>query len=254
MRCRWVARSRVAQPEPRLPPQAVHRLEAVEGVVLDPPAPLRVEEPREGVGDGVEVGGDAEAPPVEVVAGVADDEQARRVGHPRRGRGGAWRPRFLRRGRRSPPPAPPALALRVGHRDGVGAGAAPDVKARPGPPAKGGGRKASGMGTNPRRTQTRSSPCGRVKRVSRGSARARSTSGETSWAATSRGSAPAGGSTTTGPWTKPCAPWRSQRTPPMVRPAASASQASSSGPGSGAKAPANWNSRRTAGAPLWQGR
>ena len=69
-------------------------------------------------------------------------------------------------------------------------------------------------------------------------ARAESTIGETSWAATSIGSAPDGGSTTTGPWMNPWAPRRSQSTPPTIRPSARASHAISPGSRSGANAPA----------------
>ena len=91
--------------------QAGHRLEAVEGIPAHPPPPGRIEQPGQGVGDGVEVGGDVEPPAVEVIAGVADDGEPAGVHHPRQaqeepGGPGPTRQERDHRGPRPPRPSP----------------------------------------------------------------------------------------------------------------------------------------------------
>ena len=73
----------VPEVEPALGAQCGHRLEAVERLVDAAPAARDVERAAEGVGDGVEIRRDVEAPDLGVVARVADDGQLRWIEDPR---------------------------------------------------------------------------------------------------------------------------------------------------------------------------
>src|SRR5438132_530565 len=139
----------------------------------------------------------------------------------------------------------------------------PRYAKRPAPPRprRASGNATSGTGKKPKRTQTRSSPCGRANTVSIPEAVAVSTAALTSWMATSRGSvsisaapgsrAPPGGpsrdSTTTGPWSRAAAPARSVTTAPArPRPSAHAPRAQPGAGWGGHAAAANSNSPRAA--------
>ena len=63
----------IAQAEPAGLAEARHLLEGVEGLAAQPPALPLVDEAGERVADGVEIGGDVQAPELGVVAGIADD-------------------------------------------------------------------------------------------------------------------------------------------------------------------------------------
>ncbi len=53
--------------------QFTHSLKAEESIALYSPAALLAEQSGEDVGDGVEVGGDIKAPPLQIVTGIYDD-------------------------------------------------------------------------------------------------------------------------------------------------------------------------------------
>ena len=71
----------VAEPEPGLTAEGRHRLEAVERLVAPAPPPVAIEAAGQSVGDRIEIGGDVEPPPLEIVPGVADDGEVRGIDH-----------------------------------------------------------------------------------------------------------------------------------------------------------------------------
>ncbi len=148
----------VAEAEPGLAPEPAHRFEAVERVVTDPPASRAVEETGQGVGDRVEIGRDAEPPPVEIVAGVADDEEPARLDHAHQAAEELRGPRSAREGddHRRPRRRPSASGSATG--TAYVPGRRQTWRPDPGRPRRVSGRNAWGMGTNPSRTHTRSSP------------------------------------------------------------------------------------------------
>ena len=68
----------IAELKPVLEPAALRLVECAEGVSLDPPTAVLGCEPCERVHDGIEVGGDVEAPVREVIARVDDDPKSAR--------------------------------------------------------------------------------------------------------------------------------------------------------------------------------
>ena len=71
----------IAEREPRRLPELLHALEAAEAVVVHAPAAVGAEQARETVQDGVHVGRNVQAPPLDVVAGVDDDGEIFRRDH-----------------------------------------------------------------------------------------------------------------------------------------------------------------------------
>ena len=55
--------------------QFAHRLQTKKRVALDAPSVFFAEQTGEDVSDGIEVGGNVEAPPFEIVTGVYDDRE-----------------------------------------------------------------------------------------------------------------------------------------------------------------------------------
>ena len=65
----------IAEPEPGLAAECAERLHERPGLVAPTPTEQRVVESRQGVHDRVEIGRDTEAKMLEIIAGVADDQQ-----------------------------------------------------------------------------------------------------------------------------------------------------------------------------------
>ena len=118
VRTRWVARSRSPSPNQVGAPYALQHLLGRPGLVAHAPAGRLVGPARQGVHDRVQVGRDAQAVELQVIAGVDDDRQVQRhAARPPTGqrtrvpdRGSAWRRRSRPRGRR---PGAGAVAARV---------------------------------------------------------------------------------------------------------------------------------------------
>jgi len=65
----------VAELEPCLPTQRLHRLHEGPGFVVPTPAEIAIGETGEGIGDGIDVRRDRQAEMFEIVPGVHDDQQ-----------------------------------------------------------------------------------------------------------------------------------------------------------------------------------
>src|SRR5581483_6860586 len=71
----------VANAEPCRLTEFPHRLKAMKGISTNSPSTLAAQNVREHIGDGVDVGGDVQSPPLVVVAGIHDDREFFRRKH-----------------------------------------------------------------------------------------------------------------------------------------------------------------------------
>ena len=135
---------------PDFAPSPRHLLEGVKGLVTHSPAPGLVDQPGQGIADGVKVGRHVQSPDLRVVAGVGDDRQIMGIDQVSEaaeelGGAGASRERdelqCERTARPRAEPRPAALHSAVPPRQ--------PNRPRPGRPRRAAGRRGSGRGMNP---------------------------------------------------------------------------------------------------------